>query len=275
MTNSESNENLRELICSIRDRKPLIHHITNYVTINDCANIVLALGGSPVMADAVEEVEDMVSISSALVINIGTLNTVKLEAMLKAGKKANELGIPVILDPVGVGATPYRKESALKLLSEIKFSIIRGNLAEIKTLCGMNALSKGVDSEETVSEDAKTIAKDLAAKMNSIIVISGSVDYVSNGSKVISVRNGHRMLTDVTGTGCMSTSLIGTYCGVTKDYLAAATAGIMTMGIAGEIAFERLSDIQGSGSFKVNLIDAIYKFSYRDVMERGNYEEEC
>ncbi|MCM8710276.1 hydroxyethylthiazole kinase [Clostridium sp. SYSU_GA19001] len=271
----EIKEKYRELICRVRDRKPLIHHITNYVTVNDCANIVLALGGSPVMADASEEVEDMVSIAAALVINIGTLNSTKVEAMIKAGKKANELGVPVILDPVGVGATPYRKETALKLLKEVKFSVIRGNLAEIKTLCGMNALSKGVDSEEAISEDAKIIAKDLAAKLNSVIVISGAVDYISDGIKIISVRNGHRMLTDVTGTGCMSTSLIGTYCGVTKDYFAAASAGIITMGIAGEMAFERLSDIQGSGSFKVNIIDAIYKISYSDLNERGNYAEEC
>jgi hydroxyethylthiazole kinase len=269
----ETREKIAELLCSVRETKPLVHHITNYVTTNDCANIVLALGGSPVMADAIEEVEDMVSIASALVINIGTLNSMKVEAMLKAGKKANEIGIPVVLDPVGVGATPYRKEAALKLLKEIRFSVVRGNLAEIKTLSGMNALSKGVDSEEAVSDDAKSIAKELAAKLKSIIVISGAVDYVSDGMKVIIIKNGHRMLTDVTGAGCMSTSLIGAYCGVTKDYLAAATAGIMTMGIAGEIAFESLCDNQGSGSFRVNLMDAIYKFSTKDVMEKANYEE--
>lgn len=269
----EIREKIAELLCSVRKAKPLVHHITNYVTTNDCANTVLALGGSPVMADAIEEVEDMVSIASALVINIGTLNSMKVEAMLKAGKKANEIGVPVVLDPVGVGATPYRKEAALKLLKEIKFSVIRGNLAEIKTLSGMNALSKGVDSVEAASDDAKSIAKELAAKLKSIIVISGAVDYVSDGMKVISIKNGHRMLTDVTGTGCMSTSLIGVYCGVTKDYLAAAAAGIMTMGIAGEIAFESLGDNKGSGSFRVNLIDAINKFSKRDVVEKANYEE--
>jgi hydroxyethylthiazole kinase len=139
----------------------------------------------------------------------------------------------------------------------------------------MNALSKGVDSEEVSSEDAKLIAKHLAVELRTVIVRSGAIDYVSDGTEVISVRNGHRMLTDVTGTGCMSTSLIGAYCGVTKDYFAAAAADIMTMGIAGEIAFERLNYIQGSGSFKVNLMDAIYKFSYRDILERGNYEEKC
>jgi hydroxyethylthiazole kinase len=269
----EIREKITELLCCVREKKPLVHHITNYVTVNDCANIVLALGGSPVMADAIEEVEEMVSIASALVINIGTLNSTKVEAMLKAGKRANEIGIPVVLDPVGVGATPYRKEAALKLLKEIKFSVVRGNLAEIKTLSGMNALLKGVDSEEAVSDDVKSIAKNLAAKLKSIIVISGEVDYVSDGMKVISIKNGHRMLTDVTGTGCMSTSLIGVYCGITKDYFAASTAGIMTMGIAGEIAFERLSDDQGSGSFKVNLVDAIYKFSKKEIMEKANYEE--
>lgn len=275
MNNGEDKGKFKELICSLRAKKPLVHHITNYVTTNDCANIVLAIGASPVMADAIEEVEDMVSIASALVLNIGTLNSAKVESMLKAGKRANELGVPVILDPVGVGATPYRKETALKLLSEIKLSVIRGNLAEIKTLSGMSALSKGVDSEEGTSEDAKTVAKELASKLGTVIVISGAIDYVSDGAKVISIRNGQKMLTDVTGTGCMSTSLIGAFCGVTKDYLYGAAAGIMTMGIAGEIAFERLGDKDGNGSFRTYIMDAIYNFSDKDITERGKYEEEC
>lgn len=269
----EINEKIKELLYSIKAKKPLVHHITNYVTANDCANIVLAIGGSPVMADAIEEVEDMVTIASALVINIGTLNNVKVESMIKAGKKANEIGVPVILDPVGVGATPYRKEVALRLIKNINFAVIRGNLAEIKTLSGMNAISKGVDSEEIQSGNVNDIALALALKLKTVVAITGKVDYVSDGSKVISIKNGHEMLATVTGTGCMCTSLIGSYCGVTKDYLTAAVAGIMTMGIAGEIAFKRLSEYDGSGNFKVKLIDAIYKFSSDDVEEMGKAYE--
>lgn len=270
----EVNKRIEELLSSVREKKPLVHHITNYVTTNDCANIVLAIGGSPVMADAIEEVEDMVAIASSLVINIGTLNSVKVESMLKAGKKANELGIPVVLDPVGVGATPYRKETALKLIKEIKFSVIRGNLAEIKVMAGMEALSKGVDSEEQDLSESAEVAKALAGKLNTVVAITGVVDYISDGMKVIILKNGHEMLKNVTGTGCMSTSLIGSYCGVTKDYLTAAAAGVMTMGISGEIAYERLSKNEGSGSFRVRLIDAVYNFSTEDLIKRGKAYEE-
>ncbi|HEY5561483.1 MAG TPA: hydroxyethylthiazole kinase [Clostridiaceae bacterium] len=270
----EINEKFKELLKGVKENKPLVHHITNYVTTNDCANIVLAIGGSPVMADAIEEVEDMVSIASALVINIGTLNDVKVESMIRAGKKANEIGVPVILDPVGVGATPYRKETALRLIKEIKFSIIRGNMAEIKILNGMSALSKGVDSEETQSDNGKDIAKELAQKLNTVVAVTGKVDYISDGTGVITLNNGHEMLSNVTGTGCMSTSLIGTYCGVTKDYLVAAAAGIITMGIAGEIAHNNLIGNEGSGSFRVKLMDAIYRFSQEDFDNIGKAYEE-
>lgn len=270
----EINETFKELLCKVKERGPLVHNITNYVTTNDCANIVLAIGGSPVMADAIEEVEEMVTIASALVINIGTLNSVQVESMIKAGKKANELGVPVVLDPVGVGATSYRKKTALRLIKEVKFAVIRGNLAEIKVLSGMEALSKGVDSGEAESDDVSGVARNLADKLNTVIAITGAVDHISDGSKVISIKNGHEMLKNVTGTGCMSTSLIGTYCGVTKDYLAAAALGIMTMGIAGEIAYERLSSCERSGSFKVKLMDAIGSFSCEDIDKRGKIYEE-
>lgn len=270
----EINEKFKELLCRVKERGPLVHHITNYVTTNDCANIVLAIGGSPVMADAIEEVEEMVSIASALVINIGTLNSVKVESMIKAGKKANELGVPVVLDPVGVGATSYRKETALRLINEVKFAVIRGNLAEIKVLSGMEALSKGVDSGESETDDAGEIARNLAGKLNTVIAITGAVDYISDGLKVISLKNGHEMLKNVTGTGCMTTSLIGTYCGVTEDYLAAAALGVLTMGLAGERAYGRLRSYEKSGNFKVKLIDAVGIFSYEDIEKRGKVCEE-
>lgn len=270
----EINKKIGQLLNDLREKRPLVHHITNYVTVNDCANIVLAVGASPVMADAVEEVEDMVSIASALVINIGTLNHVTVESMIKAGKKANDLGIPIILDPVGAGATPYRKETALRLIQEINFSVIRGNMAEIKILCGMNANSKGVDSEEAQSDDAKEVARSLARRLNTVVAITGAVDFISDGSKVISLHNGHEMLTNVTGTGCMSTSLIGAYCGASKDYLLAAAAGILTMGLAGEKAYERLVEGESSGSFRVNLIDSVFSLAGKDFEERGRAYEE-
>jgi len=268
----EINEKIVKLLSEIKSKKPLVHNITNYVTTNDCANIILAIGGSPVMADAVEEVEDMVNIASTLVINIGTLNSRTVEAMLLAGKKANKNGIPVILDPVGVGATPFRKEVALKLIKEIDFSIIRGNMAEIKVLSGIDAISKGVDSEES-SEDGKEVARNLARALKTVVAITGVIDFISDGERVISIENGHEMLTKVTGTGCMSTCLIGVYAGVSKDYLIAAIAGVMTMGIAGEKAFETLTKAGGNGSFKVSLMDNIYNFSAEDIMKRGKINE--
>ncbi|MBC8061617.1 MAG: hydroxyethylthiazole kinase [Clostridiaceae bacterium] len=268
----EINEKIVGFLSEVKKMKPLVHNITNYVTTNDCANIILAIGGSPVMADAIEEVEDMVNIASALVINIGTLNSRTVEAMILAGKRANKNGIPVVLDPVGVGATPYRKEVALKLIKEINFSIIRGNMAEIKVLSGLEALSKGVDSEES-SEDGKEVAINLSRALKTVVAITGVIDFISNGEKVIAIENGHEMLTKVTGTGCMSTCLIGVYAGVTKDYLAAATAGIMTMGIAGEKAYEKLNKSEGNGSFKVLLMDNIYNFSSQDIIKRGKANE--
>ncbi|MFL0250567.1 hydroxyethylthiazole kinase [Clostridium neuense] len=271
----EVNEKFKELLCSVKEKKPLVHHITNYVTVNDCANIVLAVGGSPVMADDINEVEDMVSIASSLVINIGTLNSRTIEAMVKAGKRANKLGIPVVLDPVGVGATPYRKETALRLIKEIKFAVIRGNLAEIKILCGMNAASKGVDSEETLTDDAKEVAKVCAKNLNTVVAITGVNDYVSDGNKVMVLKNGTKMLTTVTGTGCMTTSLVGTYCGVTKDYLLAAAAGILTMSMSGEKAYEKLTEAEGSGNFRVRLIDEVFKLKGEDFMRRGSINEVC
>lgn len=270
----EINKEVGNLLLSVKEKGPLVHHITNYVTVNDCANIVLALGGSPVMADAKEEVSDMVSIASSLVINIGTLNHVTVESMIIAGKKANELGIPVILDPVGAGATPYRKDAALKLINEVKFSVIKGNLAEVKVLNGMKAASKGVDSEEISVDDAEKVAKELAKKLDTVAAITGKTDYISDGSNIIKVENGHEILKKVTGTGCMTASLIGTFSGVTKDYLMAATAGIMTMGISGEMSYEKVcKNGLGSGSLKVNIIDSVFNLTQEDFLKRGKAYE--
>ncbi len=243
---------LKELFHEVRSKRTLIHHITNYVTVNDCANVVLAIGANPVMADDPSEVEDMVSICNALVINIGTLNERTIASMLKAGKKANELGIPIVLDPVGVGATPFRFQTAKVLLSEIRFSVIRGNMAEIKVIAGLEAERAGVDSLEDESDGAK-IAYNLAKKLHCVVAITGRYDVVSDGIVCYEIANGDSALTRLTGTGCMSSSLIGSFLGASNAPFQSALAGIATMGIAGEEA----SGVKGLGQFKVALMDSI------------------
>lgn len=257
----------------VKEKSPLVHHITNYVTVNDCANIVLALGGSPVMADDIKEVEEMVSFASALVINIGTLNERTINSMIKAGIRANELNIPVILDPVGVGATALRTKTAKVLLEKVKFAVIRGNMSEIKFIAGIDVDIKGVDSVAS-DEGALAIAQNLARRLSTVVAITGARDIITDGKRYCLVDNGHKILSRVTGTGCMSTSLIGTYMGVTEDSLIAAIAGIITMGIAGEKSYESLKEDEGIGTFKGRLFDNIYNFSEEDLKSRGkvNYE---
>ncbi|SHI12265.1 hydroxyethylthiazole kinase [Desulfosporosinus lacus] len=268
---------IREKICTglklIKEKSPLIHHITNYVTVNDCANIVLAIGGSPVMADDSAEVTEMVGFASALVLNIGTLNTRTIESMLIAGLKAKELGVPVILDPVGVGATKLRTDTADKLIRELKPEVIRGNMSEIKVLAGLEAAIKGVDSLAD-EHGSSVVAKKLAIELGSIIAITGKTDVVSDGSQVCLIDNGHRILGDVTGTGCMTTSLVGTFCGATKDYYTAAVAGIISMGLAGEIAHASLRHGEGIGTFRARLFDSIYNLTPEILAKEGklNYE---
>ena len=245
-------EQLNELFEALQNKHALIHHITNYVTVNDCANVVLAIGASPIMADEISEVEEMVGICNALVLNIGTANERTIASMLKAGKAANAKGIPVVLDPVGVGATPFRRQSVAKLMDAISFSVIRGNMAEIKTIAGLEAKSSGVDSLEEESDGAK-IALTLAKKLGCVIAITGKIDIVSDGDSTYALENGDVALTNVTGTGCMSTSLIGSFLGASNNALTSAIAGILTMSIAGEIA----SKSQGMGTFRTSLIDAI------------------
>ena len=252
----------------VKEQSPLIHHITNYVTVNDCANIVLAVGGSPVMADDQEEVAEMVSFASALVLNIGTLNSRTINSMLIAGVKAKELGVPVILDPVGVGATTLRTNTAEKIIMTLKPEVIRGNMSEIKVLAGQNVAIKGVDSIAD-EQGSSVIAKSFAAELGCVIAITGKTDVVSDGCKVCLIDNGHRILADVTGTGCMTTSLVGTFCGVTKDYYSATVAGIISMGLAGEIAHASLCPGEGIGTFRNRLMDSIYNLTPEILATKG------
>jgi len=268
------------LLDMIKARRPLVHHITNYVSANDCANTVLAIGASPIMADDEDEVADMVSIASALVLNIGTLNSRTIASMLKAGIKANDLDIPVVLDPVGAGATSLRSTTAGRILRELKLAVIRGNMSEIKAVSGLGAATKGVDvsAQDIVEAEnpdyGKRIAENLASRLNCAVAITGAVDIVAAGGKTYLIANGHSMLSGITGTGCMCSSLIGAYCAVTGDYLSAATAGILTMGLAGELAYERLPDNdRGPGTFRVKLFDALFHLSGNDILKRGKVRE--
>lgn len=269
----EIREKISVNLSSIKERSPLIHHITNYVTVNDCANIVLAIGGSPVMADDLEEVAEMVGFASALVLNIGTLNSRTIESMLVAGRRAKELGVPVILDPVGVGATKLRTNTAEKLIKELKPEVIRGNMSEIKVLAGQNAAIKGVDSLAD-EQGSSIIARNFASELSCVIAITGKTDVVSDGRQVCLLDNGHPILADVTGTGCMTSSLVAAFCGVTNDYFTASVAGILSMGIAGEMAQSSLRCGEGIGTFRARLFDSIYNLAPETLAKEGKIRYE-
>ncbi len=260
----------------VKRQNPLVHQITNYITANDCANITLAIGASPVMADAPEEVEEIVARAQALVLNLGVLNPRTVDAMLSAGLKAKKLGVPVVLDPVGVGASSLRKETAKSMIKHIQPEVIRGNLSEIKVITGLDASTKGVDVSQEDMELAKDlryvgeIAKKLSSRIQCVVAVTGMVDILSDGKKTIGIKNGHTMLTSITGTGCMCSALIGSLCSVTKDYFVAAASGVLVMGIAAEKTAEKLVGTDcGSGSFKTGLIDSVYTLTGMDIQKRG------
>ena len=257
----------------VHEQKPLIHHLTNTVTINDCANCVLALGGSPIMADEEEEVRDIVSIASSLVLNIGTLNKRTLASMVAAGKEARRRAIPIVLDPVGTGASRFRTEAVELLIREAKPSVLRGNLSEIRCIAGLNAQTRGVDaSTEDAMEDLeqeKSLARSLAAKLSCVVAITGAIDIVSDGMITVTISNGRARLASVTGTGCMCTSLVGTFCAVGDNLLVSTVMGIICMGIAGELSETACLD-QGLGSFHQNLINQISLLDAQTLLSRGN-----
>ncbi|MBA3044652.1 MAG: hydroxyethylthiazole kinase [Euryarchaeota archaeon] len=246
----------------IREKKPLVHHITNWVTISECASITRSLGALPVMAHAEEEVEEMVSISGALVLNIGTLTPVLINAMIKAGKQANLRGIPVILDIVGVGATGLRTDSTRRILSEVKIAVIKGNAGEVATLAGAQAEVRGVESisvEGRTEEHAVT----LAVSENCTVVVTAAVDLVTDGERMFMIGNGHPMMGEVVGTGCMAASVIGSFAAVEEDVTLAAACAMVVYGIAGEMA---AVDAKGPGSMKQNLFDAIMAVGKEDIL---------
>jgi hydroxyethylthiazole kinase len=238
----------------LRERKPLVHQITNYVVMNETANVTLALGALPVMAHAREEVEEMVALAGALVINIGTLSPHWVGAMLAAGKAANAGGVPVVLDPVGAGATSYRTDTARRILAEVKVAVLRGNQGEVATLVGVEAEVRGVESIGVGSEPAE-LARAAARNLGAVASVTGRVDHVSDGESVLSVTNGHELLTTVTGTGCMSSAITGCFLAVKRDApLEAAAEALAAFGVAAEDAAR---DARGPGSFHVGLYDAL------------------
>ncbi|HEY3419160.1 MAG TPA: hydroxyethylthiazole kinase [Methanomassiliicoccales archaeon] len=245
------NQQLSEAFVSLRNKRPLVHHITNYVTVNDCANITLCIGGAPVMADAPQEVEEMVSMAGSLVLNIGTLNNNQVKSMLMAGKTANDRGIPIVLDPVGAGATRYRTEAVRMLMDRLNITIIKGNAGEIGVLAGTGGTVRGVDSEG-LNGDPQVIARELARSSGSIVIISGKTDIVSNGESTYMIDNGHELMGKISGTGCMATSIVAAFAAVSQDLTLGSVAALAAFGIAGENAALRSS---APSSFKVALLD--------------------
>jgi len=243
-----------QMLRELRERKPLVHQITNYVVMNETANATLALGALPVMAHAREEVEEMVALAGALVLNIGTLSPHWIEAMLLAGKAANEHGVPVVLDPVGVGATRFRTETARRLLDEVKVAVLRGNQGEIATLVGVRAEVRGVESIGAGGEPAD-LAREAAQSLELVASVTGPIDHVSDGDRALAVANGHPLLAAVTGTGCMSSAITGCFLAVAQDTpLEAAATALAAFGVAAEDAAR---DAKGPGSFHVGLYDAL------------------
>ncbi|WP_071395176.1 hydroxyethylthiazole kinase [Bacillus tuaregi] len=257
------------LLKRIKEMNPLIHNITNIVVANFSANGLLALGASPVMADAVEEAAEMAKASAAVVINMGTLNRDTVEAMIAAGKAANESNIPVILDPVGVGATFFRTQSAQMLLKEVQFSVIRGNSAEIANLIGEKWEVKGVDAG-MVKGDVYSLARDAAKSLHAVVVVTGKEDIISDGTVTNVVYNGHPLLTNVTGTGCLLTAVIGAFAAVEKNYLNAATAALVFYGVAAEIAANK-TEGQGQGSFQTEFLNQLSLVSSSEIDLYGSF----
>ncbi len=269
----------KEMLENVQKKTPLIHNITNYVTVNDCANILLACGGSPIMSDDMGEVEEITSICGGLNINIGTLNANTIPSMFKAGTKANELHHPVLLDPVGAGASALRTNTALELLEKVKFTVIRGNISEIKTLANGAGTTKGVDADvaDTVTKDnldsAVRFAKEFAKQTGAVIAITGAIDIVADSEKAYCIFNGSPMMSRITGTGCQLSAMCAAYVTANpENTLEAAAAAVCAMGLCGEIAHERLSEKDGNSTYRNYIIDAVYNLSPEELERGAKYE---
>lgn len=258
----------------VKKKKPLIHCITNGVTINDCANVILSAGASPIMAEHPREVQGITQQANALVLNLGNISDSQMEAILISAKAANAGSIPIVLDPVGVGCSALRREFASKLFSLFRIDAVRGNMSEIKVLCGLNCNARGVDAgtgdtadEENVCEMAK-IPMSLAKIHNCTVTATGKIDIVTDGKNCCLLLNGDKIMSDVTGTGCMSSTLMGAYCGVGGSAFEACTASTAIMGVCGELAAKSAKESgKGTGTFKTNFFDKLYTLTKKDIDE--------
>lgn len=266
---------LKECFDNVREMKPLVHNITNYVTVNDVANVILACGASPIMSDEPDDVADITSICGGLNINIGTLHKSSIEAMNIAGKVANELGHPILLDPVGAGASTLRTKTAVSLMEELDLSVIRGNISEIKTLALGSGTTKGVDADiaDKVSEDsldeAVKFVKDFSKNSDAIVAVTGEIDLVSDGNRCFVIRNGKAEMGLITGTGCQLSGMMTAFVVANPDAkLEAAAAAVCAMGLAGEIARNRMEEGDGNSTYRNRIIDAICNMN-GDTLENG------
>ena len=268
-----------KILSNVREKCPLIHNITNYVTVNDVANILLACGGSPIMSDDEGEVEEITAICGGLNINIGTLNKNTIPSMFLAGKKANELGHKVLLDPVGAGASALRTNTALDLLKKVKFDVIRGNISEIKTLAVGSGTTKGVDADvsDAVTEEnldkSIAFAKAFAAKTGAVIAITGAIDLVCDSEKCYVIRNGRAEMGKITGTGCQLSGMTAAFITANPDNILEATAAaVCAMGLAGQLAWQKMQDGDGNSTYRNRIIDAIYNMTGKELEEGAIYE---
>lgn len=266
---------LKTMLENVRAKTPLVHNITNYVTVNDVANVLLAAGGSPIMSDDADDVEDITSICGGLNINIGTLNKNTIPSMFLAGKKANELGHIVLLDPVGAGASRLRTDTANRLMQEVRFDAVRGNISEIKTLCTGSGSTKGVDADAvdavTVAnlDDGVQLVKTFAQRAGCIVAVTGAIDLVSDGERCWCIRNGRAEMSRITGTGCQLSALMTAFLVANPDHkLDAAAAAVCMMGLAGEIGWANMQPGDGNSTYRNRIIDAIFNMT-GDALEKG------
>lgn len=264
---------------NVRKNVPLVHNITNYVTVNDVANVLLACGGSPIMSDEPKDVVDITSICAGLNINIGTLNERSIESMFAAGEKANELGHVVLLDPVGAGASELRTNTALEIMNRIKLDVIRGNVSEIKTLALGSGTTKGVDADatDTVTEEnldrMVAFAKEFAAKADSVIAVTGAIDLVADRDKCYVIRNGKPQMSKITGTGCQLSGIATAFAVANpKNKTEAVAAAVCMMGLAGEIGVSKMQEGEGNASLRIRIIDAIYNMDAETLNKGAKYE---
>ena len=267
------------ILGNVRAGTPLVHNITNYVTVNDCANILLACGGSPIMSDDVGEVEEITSICGGLNINIGTLNGRTIPAMFLAGKRANALGHPVLLDPVGAGASALRTETAAKLIEEVRFTVIRGNISEIKALAQGAASTKGVDANEADQVSADNLesviafAGAFAEKTGAVVAITGATDIIVDAARACVIRNGHPMMSKITGTGCMLSAMTTAFVAANPaQSFEAVCAAVCAMGLCGEIAYGRLGALDGNSTYRNYIIDAVCNLTAEQLKGGAKYE---